>query len=192
VRVELPPELIEVGVSTADKPAGDEEADRAIVPGPPITAVLIELAALEPWTMLRELGLAEIEKSLGAAVTVTVTEALCVAPDASVPVTVITYTPGAVAKSGETVSVEAPPALTTLGLRVAASPLGDEVALRLIASGVPVTSVVLIVLVPALLCMRVRLLGLAAIEKSDGADVTVTVTVVLCVAEPSTPVTVTV
>jgi hypothetical protein len=36
------------------------------------------------------------------------------------------------------------------------------------------------------------LLGLAEIEKSDGAAVTVTVTDVLCVAEPSTPVTVTV
>jgi hypothetical protein len=36
----------------------------------------------------------------------------------------------------------------------------------------------------------VRLLGLARIAKSDGAAVTVTVTDVLCVAEPSLPVTV--
>jgi hypothetical protein len=192
VRVVLPPALIEAGVRVADTPGADEEADKAIVPGPPITLVLIELVAVEPWTMLRALGLAEIEKSLGPAVTVTVTDVLCVAPEASVPVTVTTYTPGAVAKSGETVSVDAAPALTTVGLREAVRPLGDEVALRLIASAVPVTSAVLIVLVPELPCTTVRLLGLAAIEKSDVAAVTVTVTDVLCVAEPSVPVTVTV
>ena len=100
--------------------------------------------------------------------------------------------PGAARASAEIVSVEAPPALMTAGLRVAASPLGDEVALRLIASGVPVTSVVLMVLVPALPWTMLRLLGLAEIAKSDGAAVTFTVTDRLCVLEPSTPVTVTV
>jgi hypothetical protein len=112
--------------------------------------VLIELVTLEPWTMLSVLGLAEIEKSLGPAVIVTVTEALWVAPDDSVPVTVTTYVPGAVVKSGETVSIEAAPALTAAGLRVAVRPLGDETALRLIESAVPVTSAVLIVLLPEL------------------------------------------
>ena len=188
----MPPALIEAGVITADTPGADEEADNAIVPGPPITAVLIELVALEPSTMLRALGAAEIEKSLGPAVTLMVTEVLWVAPEASVPVTVTTYTPGAVAKSGETVSVDAAPALTTVGLRVATSPLGDEVALRLIASAVPVTSAVPIVLAPEVPWTTVRLVGFAAIEKSDGAAVTVTVTDVLCVTVPSAPVTVTV
>src|SRR6266851_7777267 len=136
VRVELPPALIELGVSPADRPVGDELVS-TIVPGPPITAVLIELAALEPWTMLSALGFAEIEKSRGPAVTVTVTEVLCVAPEPSVPVTVTTYEPGAVEKSGETVRVEAPPAVTTAGLRPAARPPGDELALRLIASAAP-------------------------------------------------------
>jgi hypothetical protein len=192
VRVELPPALIEVGLSVAVRPAGEEETDRATVPGAWIWVVLIALVALEPWAMLREVGLAAIEKSVGAAVTLTVTVVLCVAPEASVPVTVTTYTPGAVVKSGETVSVDAPPAMTIAGLRLAARPPGDEVALRLIASVVPVTIAVLIVLLPALPCMTVRLLALAAIEKSDAAEVTVTVTVVLCVAEPSVPVTVTV
>jgi hypothetical protein len=106
-------------------------------------------------------------------------------------VTVTTYVPGAVEKSGETVSVAAAPALTAAGLRVAVSPPGDDVALRLIASAVPVTSAVLIVLVPELPWTTVRLLGFADIAKSDGAAVTVTVTDVLCVALPSVPVTVT-
>ena len=100
--------------------------------------------------------------------------------------------PGAARASAEIVSVEAPPALMTAGLRLAASPPGDEVALRLIASGVPVTSVVLMVLVPALPWTMLRLLGLAEIAKSDGAAVTFTVTDRPCELKPSTPVTVTV
>jgi hypothetical protein len=76
VRVELPPALIDVGVRVAATPDDDEDADRTIVPGPPITAVAIELVAPAPWTTLRALGLAAIEKSLGPAVTVTVTEVL--------------------------------------------------------------------------------------------------------------------
>jgi hypothetical protein len=79
--------------------------------------------------------------------------------------------------------------LMTVGLREAVSPIGDA-ALRLIASAVPATATVPIVLVPLLPWAMVRLLGLARIAKSDGAVVTVTVTDVLCVAEPSTPVTV--
>jgi hypothetical protein len=64
--------------------------------------------------------------------------------------------------------------------------------LKLIASAVPVTSVVLIVLAPLLPWTTVRLLGLAEIAKSDGAAVTFTVTDTLCVFEVATPVTVTV
>jgi hypothetical protein len=95
-------------------------------------------------------------------------------------------------KSGETVRVDAAPAVTAAGLRVAVSPLGEEVALRLIASAVPVTRMVVIELVPALPWTTVRLLGVAEIEKSDGAAVTFTVTDTLCVLEVATPVTVTV
>jgi hypothetical protein len=192
VSVELPPALIEAGVSVTATPGADEVADRTMVPGPPIMVVAIEVVAPEPWTTVTALGLAAIEKSLGPAVTVTVTEVLWVAPEASMPVTVTTYVPGAVEKSGETVSVEASPALTTVGLREVKSPLGDAVALRLIASEVPVTGAVVIVLVPVLPWTMVTLLGLAETAKSDGAAVTVTVTDVLCVAEPSVPVTVTV
>jgi hypothetical protein len=91
-----------------------------------------------------------------------------------------------------TVSVDVAPALTTTGLRAHPRPLGDEVTLRLIASGVPVTSVVLIVLVPLLPWTTVRLAGLAEMAKSDGAAVTFTVTDTLCVLEAAAPVTVTV
>jgi hypothetical protein len=100
--------------------------------------------------------------------------------------------PGAVVTSGETVSVEAPPALTTDGLRVAARPPGDDVTLRLIRSAVPVTSAVPTLLVPLVPWTTVSTVGLAEIKKSEAAAVTSTVTETLCWLEPSTPVIVTV
>ena len=100
--------------------------------------------------------------------------------------------PGVVRAPTEIVSVEVPPAVTTVGLSAVPSPLGDDVALRLIASAVPVTSVVLIVLMGLSPWTAVRLLGVAEIEKSDGAAVTFTVTGTLCVFDVATPMTVTV
>src|SRR5258708_30947596 len=122
VRVELPPALIEVGVRPAERPPTGGELVSTIVPGPPITAVLIELVALAPWTTLSTLGLAEIVKSRGPAATVTVTDVLCIAPEASVPVTVTRDVPGTVVKSGEAMSVEAPPDVITAGVRPGAHP----------------------------------------------------------------------
>lgn len=90
------------------------------------------------------------------------------------------------------VSFDVPPALTTTGLKPHPRPLGDELALRLMASGVPVTSVVLIVLVALLPWTIVRLLGLTEIAKSDGAAVTFTVTDTVWELEGADPVTVTV
>jgi hypothetical protein len=49
--------------------------------------VLIVLMGLSPWTAVRLLGVAEIEKSDGAAVTFTVTGTLCVF-DVATPMTV--------------------------------------------------------------------------------------------------------
>src|SRR5258708_13588436 len=88
---------------------------------------------MEPWTMLSALGLAEIVKSRGPAATVTVTDVLCIAPEASVPVTVTTYVPGTVVKSGETMSVEAPPDVITAGLRPAARPPRGTRSLQVVA-----------------------------------------------------------
>jgi lipoprotein-anchoring transpeptidase ErfK/SrfK len=85
------------------------------------------------------------------------------------------------------VRVEAPPAVTELGLRVAVRPAG-VVAERLTAPAVPVTSAVLIVLVPELPCTTVRLLGLAVIEKSfPGAALTLTNTSATRTTGPSVP-----
>ena len=70
--------------------------------------------------------------------------------------------------------VEAPPAVTELGLRVAVRPAG-VIAVRLTVPAEPATSAVLTVLVLDVPCTMVRLLGLAVIEKSfPGAAVTLT------------------
>ena len=89
--------------------------------------------------------------------------------------------------------VEDPPAVTEVGLSDAVGPLGETLAVRFTVPAEPLVTAVLIVEVPLPPCAIERLVGLALIEKSfvTGA-VTVTATVVLCVALPSVPVTVTV
>src|SRR6266550_1282731 len=146
---------------------------------------------LWPWTNERLAGLALIEKSSdgGAAVTVKLTEVLCVALGA-VPVIVRVYVPGA-AVPAPTVSVELPPAVTEVGLSVAVAPAGVPFTVRLTVSAEPLVTAVEMVEVPFAPCTSERLAGLALIEKSfvTGA-VIVKLTVVLCVALAPVPVTV--
>ena len=93
----------------------------------------------------------------------------------------------------DTVRVEDPPAVTDVGLRLTVGPAGETLAVRLTVPAEPLVTAVLIVEEPLAPWTIERLVGLALIEKSFvcGA-VTLTVTVVLCVALPSVPVTVTV
>src|SRR5438132_14095473 len=97
----------------------------------------------------------------GAAVTVKLTEVLCVALVA-VPVTVRVYVPGT-AVPAPTVSVEAPPAVTEVGLRVAVAPAGVPLTVRLTVSAVPLVTAVEMVGGPLAPCSRGRLAGLALI-----------------------------
>ena len=113
--------------------------------------------------------------------------------DPSVPVTVTVYVPGATAAPTETVSVELPPAVTELGFNDTVGPVGLTLALRLTVPALPDTTAVEIALVPLAPCWMVRLLGAALMLKSfGGGAVTVTVTVVEWIFDPSVPVTVTV
>jgi hypothetical protein len=72
------------------------------------------------------------------------------------------------------VSVELPPAVTEVGLRLAVAPVGMPLADRLTVAAEPAVTAVLIVDVPLLPCRRVRLVGEALILKSlvGGEDVT--------------------
>jgi len=99
-----------------------------------------------------------------------------------------------VAVPAPTVSVELPPAVTEVGLSVAVAPAGVPLTVRLIVSAVPLVRAVEIVDVPLAPCANERLAGLALIEKSfgGGGAVTVSVTVVECVALGAVPVTVSV
>src|SRR5215471_2737115 len=65
-----------------------------------------------------------------------------------------------------TVSVELPPAVTDVGLREAVAPLGTPETARLTVPALPEMTAVDMVLEPLVPCARLRLLGLAAIEKS--------------------------
>src|SRR5437879_7454106 len=122
-------------------------------------------------------------------VTVRVTEVVCVA-EVPVPVTVSVYVPAA-AVPVFTVSVELPPAVTDVGLSAAVAPLGTPVTERLNVCALHDVTAVEIVLVPEAPCRRLKLVGLAAIEKLFGG-LTVSVTEVVCVAEVPVPVTVSV
>src|SRR5260370_87616 len=120
-------------------------------------------------------------------VTVRVTEVVCVA-EGPVPVTVSEYGPGAAVPVLK-VSVELPPAVTDVGLSAAFARLGRAVTERLTVCAFPEVTAVEIVLVPEAPCTRLKLVGLAAIEKLFGG-LTVSVTEVACVAEVPVPVTV--
>src|SRR5438132_12533976 len=88
------------------------------------------------------------------------------------------------------VRVELPPAVTDPGLNDAVVPAGTPVALRVTLSAEPLVTAVEIVDVALPPCRAETLFGLAAIEKSLGAAVTVSATVVSWVALGAVPVTV--
>src|SRR6266536_3472002 len=164
-----PPAVIEGGLKPTVVPAGAPVALRFTDWATPlVTAVPIIELPLEPCGTLRLLGLAPIEKSEAPNVRPTVV--VWVAP-ALVPVTVIVYAPGAVDAPTFTVIVEEPPAVTVLGLKPTVVPAGWPLALRLTACAEPLVTAVLIVDVPLEPCATLRLLGLAPMEKSDGAVV---------------------
>src|SRR5215831_884674 len=166
VRVELPPEVIGVGLNDADAPLGTPLIERETLWAlPEVTAVLIALVPEAPWVNVRLFGLALIEKSFGTgALTVRVTVVVCVA-DAPVPVTVRAYVLGD-AVPALIVRVELPPEVIGVGLNDADAPLGTPLIERETLWALPEVTAVLIALVPEAPWVTVKLLGLAEIEKS--------------------------
>ena len=89
VSVDEPPALTLVGLNDADAPDGTLLAEKVTVCAEPlVTAVLIVEVPLPPCVTVTVVGLAEIEKSLGGALTTKDTVVLCVALG-PVPVTVM-------------------------------------------------------------------------------------------------------
>ena len=145
VRVELEPAVIGFGLNEAVVPVGTPVAESVTLSGEPLRIeVAMVDAALPPCAADTLLGLAPIVKSLGAAVTVSVTVVLWVALGA-VPVTVTEYGPGVVAGSTVNVSVELPPAVTTPGLKDAVAPDGNPLAESVTVSAEPLIRAVEIV-----------------------------------------------
>jgi len=168
--LDVPPAVTDVGVKFAEAPGGRPLALKVTVCAAPlVTAVEIVEAALNPSTTLTLDGFALIEKSSAVAdVTVSDTEVVCVAL-VPVPVTVIAYIPGAGAVPAPTdrVSVDELPAVTEVGLKLADTPNGKPLTLRLTDCAAPLVTAVEIVEVPLDPCTTVSALGLAPIEKSD-------------------------
>jgi hypothetical protein len=89
------------------------------------------------------------------------------------------------------VIVDESPELTDAGLKATVVPAGTPLALSAMLCADPFVTAVLIVAVPLLPCCTLRLLGLAAIEKSSaGGGVTVNETSTVCVALDPVPVAV--
>jgi hypothetical protein len=192
VSVELAPAVIVEGLNEAVVPAGVPLALSATLSDEPlVTVVEMVDVTLPPCAAETLFGLAPIEKSLGAAVTVSVTVVLWLALEA-VPVTVTEYVPAVVEAPTPNVSVELEPAVIGFGLNEAVAPAGTPVALRVTLSAAPLVTAVETVDVALPPWSADTLLGFALIEKSFGAAVTVSVTVVLWVALGAAPVTVTV
>src|SRR5947209_1935606 len=129
--MEEPPAVTEAGLKLTVVPAGCPPALRFTVCADPlVTAVPIVAVPLAPWTTVRLLGLALIEKSSGGGVvTVRPTSTVCVALE-PVPVTVIVYVPGAVLAPTFTVMVDELPEATEAGLKLTVVPAGCPLALK--------------------------------------------------------------
>ena len=98
---------------------------------------------------------------------------------------------GCIRQFGGRLTFREEPAVTETGLNETVVPAGWPVALSVTVCAEPLVTVVEIVEVPLPPCARLRLDGLAEIEKSDGgASVTVRLTAVACVALAPVPVTV--
>ena len=168
VRVELEPAVIGFGLNEAVVPVGTPVAESVRLSGEPLRIeVAMVDAALPPCAADTLLGLAPIVKSLGAAVTVSVTVVLWIALGA-VPVTVTEYGPGVVAAPTLRVNVELPPAATDPGLKDADAPEGSPLAESVTVSADPLITAVEMVDVALPAWTADTLLGVAAIEKSDG------------------------
>jgi hypothetical protein len=120
-------------------------------------------------------------------VSATVVECVALVP---VPVIVSEYEPAAAEDVVAMVSVDDPPEVTEVGLRVAVTPDGAPATESVIVWAEPLTIAVLMVEVPELPAATLTLAGLAEIEKSLTAAVTVSETVVEWLFVPSVPVTV--
>src|SRR2546421_103946 len=166
--VALLPAVRDVGVTEALAPLGVPDTARLIVPPVPTTVVEMVLEPLAPCTTLTLLGLAEIVKFGLGAVTVSCTVVVWVT-DPAVPLDVRAYAPGG-ALEVFTFSVALLPAVTDPGLSEALAPLGTPETARLTVPAVPLVNAVEMLIEPLAPCTRLKLVGLAEIEKSLPAD----------------------
>jgi hypothetical protein len=164
VSVDDPPAVTELGFKLAVAPDGSPLALSDIdCADPLVTAVEMVDVAPPPCVTDTLAGLAVIEKSLATTVSDRVVECVALAP---VPVTVTVYVPAGVVAAVLIVSVDDPPAVTELGLKLAVAPEGSPLALSDTDCAEPLVTAVEIVEVAVPPWFVDTLAGAAAIEKS--------------------------
>jgi hypothetical protein len=149
VRIEEPPARTDGGANVPVAPEGNPVTEKLTVWAvPEVTCVVTVYVVLEPTITVWLGGLALMEKSSSAAVTVTLAATVCVAGgELYWPVIVKPNVPRAAVDVVDTVSVEPSPAVTELGLKLALAPEGSPVAERLTGRGAPVVACVVTVYV---------------------------------------------
>jgi hypothetical protein len=158
--------VAEAGLKLALTPLGNPPALKATAPvKPPVRVIAIVLVPLAPRLTVRLVGLAASEKScVGGWATVR----LMVVVRARlplVPVTVTVAAPRVAVLEAAKVSVALFP-VVEVGLKLAVTPLGNPLALKATLPVKPPVRVIVIVLAPLAPRLTVRLVGLAANEKS--------------------------
>jgi hypothetical protein len=177
--------VAEAGLKLALTPLGNPLALKATAPvKPPVRVIVIVLVPLAPRLTVRLVGLAANEKSgVGGWATVR----LMVVVRARlplVPVTVTVAAPSVAVLEAAKVSV-ALFSVVEVGLKLAVTPLGNPLALKATLPVKPPVRVIVIVLAPLAPRLTVRLVGLAANEKSGvGGLVTVRLIVDVRVRPP--------
>jgi hypothetical protein len=166
-----PGTAIEEGVKLPVTPDGTPVADKAIAElKPPETVVVTMTYPLLPRFRYPDVGETEMVKAPAAGVvTVSDTVAVCVIP-LPVPVTVIVWVPAAVVEATARVKVDVPVPVMEAGLKLAVTPLGWPLAVKVTAESKPSRKVEVMVDLPLLPCTTVTEAGDA--ERVKVGDVT--------------------
>jgi hypothetical protein len=190
----VPVVVVVAGLKLAVTPVGKPLAVNVTAPAKLLSRVMVSvLVPLAPWFTVRLVGLAASEKSgVAALATVRVIAAVWVSVPL-VPVTVTVNMPTVAVLDAVSVSTLLVPVVVVVaGLKLAVTPVGRPLAVNVTAPAKLLRRVIVSVLVPLAPWFTVRLVGLAASEKSAATDTTVRATAAVWVSVPLVPVMVTV
>jgi len=170
-------------------PLGTPEVENVTGPvKPPMGVIVIVLVPLLPRLMVNAFGLAVKLKSCAAGTVSIIVVVWLRVPLVPVTVTVVALG-GAVPETVNVNTLPVPVPLVGLGVKLALTPEGNVLVLKVICPAKPPVRAIVIVLVPLFPGFTVRLFGLADREKSPPPPLpTVSVRIALCTSDPLVPV----